>query len=56
MVTRGFVKTINGIIINVKADTICLHGDNARAVLFARALRTAFIENGVEIVSPNPGQ
>ena len=34
----------------VKVDTICVHGDNPKAVEFARRLRTVLEENGVQIV------
>jgi UPF0271 protein len=37
--------------IAIKADTICIHGDGPHALDFAKAIRAALIENGVEITS-----
>jgi UPF0271 protein len=37
--------------IAIKADTICIHGDGPHALDFAKAIRAALIENGVEINS-----
>jgi len=38
MITKGEVTTVNGKIIPIKADTICLHGDGEQAVVFAKAI------------------
>jgi UPF0271 protein len=38
MVEQQTVTTVSGKIIPVKADTICIHGDTAHAVLFAKEI------------------
>lgn len=49
LVAEGTVETIGGAIIPIGADTICLHGDNQQAVIFARLLTRALKDKGVEI-------
>jgi len=44
MVVHGRVQTSDGRFIPICAETICLHGDGAHAVAFARTLRY-FLEN-----------
>jgi UPF0271 protein len=41
MVTEGKVSSISGHDIHIKADTICVHGDNPSALLFLQKLREA---------------
>lgn len=47
MVTKGTCTAVCGKEITVKADTICLHGDQPSAVAFAGALRTALSRAGI---------
>jgi UPF0271 protein len=49
MVREGYVNAVDGSRVAIKADTICLHGDGAHAVEFARQLRTGLQEAGIEI-------
>lgn len=49
MITDGSVKSINGDIISIKADSVCVHGDGAKALAFVEKLRTAFAENGIYV-------
>lgn len=49
MVERGMVKTRDGFEIAVQADTLCLHGDGAHAVPFARKIRQALKDAGVRV-------
>ncbi|MDD6619970.1 MAG: LamB/YcsF family protein [Eubacteriales bacterium] len=49
MITDGSVKAINGDIISIKADSVCVHGDGAKALAFVEKLRTAFAENGIYV-------
>lgn len=49
MITDGSVKAINGDIISIKADSVCVHGDGAKALAFVEKLRIAFAENGIYI-------
>lgn len=50
MVKDGGVKAINGEWVNLKVDTICLHGDNPKAVKIAAHIRKVLEEEGVKIV------
>jgi UPF0271 protein len=50
MVSSGTVETIDGRTIGIHADTICVHGDNARACAIAAAIREAFQAAGVEVI------
>jgi 5-oxoprolinase (ATP-hydrolysing) subunit A len=45
MITEQSVTTVSGKIIPMKADTVCIHGDGALAVEFAKALADRFIKN-----------
>ena len=50
MVTEGRAKAITGDLIEVEADSLCLHGDTPGAVDMARALKEALEVERVEIV------
>jgi UPF0271 protein len=41
MIREGTVTTITGKIINIQADTICIHGDGKKAVAFANKIHQA---------------
>jgi len=45
----GRVTTVSGGCLEIKARTICLHGDNPAALAQARAIRAALLEKGVLI-------
>lgn len=49
MVTEGKVTAITGKDISIRADSICVHGDGAKAVQFSLRIRAALEENGVTI-------
>ncbi|HTQ27763.1 MAG TPA: 5-oxoprolinase subunit PxpA [Puia sp.] len=51
MITRGTVQTLGGKEISIVADTVCIHGDHAGAVSFAKLLRHALEEQGIRIKS-----
>ncbi len=51
MVQRGRVKSVEGDYAPVNAQTVCLHGDGAHALAFARRLRAAFIAEGITVSS-----
>lgn len=51
MVREGRVVATDGSRVEIKADTICLHGDGEHAVEFARELRAALQAAGIEIKS-----
>ena len=48
MVKNGTVESINGKIIELKPDSICLHGDGVKAVEFARRIKAELNANGIE--------
>ncbi|MBK0347942.1 LamB/YcsF family protein [Aerococcaceae bacterium zg-ZJ1578] len=50
MVKTGTVTSVNGKEIEIKADSICVHGDGEKALAFVQAIRTAFHDEGIEIV------
>ncbi|WP_048151773.1 LamB/YcsF family protein [Palaeococcus ferrophilus] len=50
MVKDGGVRAINGEWVELKADTICLHGDNPKAVEIAAHIRKVLGEEGVKVV------
>ncbi|NYT46261.1 LamB/YcsF family protein [Alcaligenaceae bacterium] len=49
MVQEGKVATQQGVDVNVRADTLCIHGDQPGAVVFAQAIRKALGEGGVQV-------
>lgn len=49
MITDGRVKTISGEIISIKADSVCVHGDGAKALAFVERLRGAFAKNNISV-------
>ena len=51
MVREGKVRSVDGVDVALRADTICLHGDGAHAVEFAKHLRDAFSAEGIEVRS-----
>ena len=51
MVKNGEVKTIDGEILKVKADTVCVHGDNPSAVKLVKELVKELEENEIEITA-----
>ena len=52
MIKDGVVTSVNGKDISIRADSICVHGDNAHALEFVKKIRAAFNENGIEMISP----
>jgi UPF0271 protein len=42
MIREGTVRSVDGIDLSMRVDTICIHGDGPHAVEFARALRKGF--------------
>ena len=51
MVLKGQVTGLSGKVIPVKADTICVHGDGEKALLFTQKIRKALQDNDVEIAA-----
>jgi len=52
MILLGEVRTRQGIWIPVKADTLCIHGDQPGAAAFASAISQALVREGITIKSP----
>ena len=52
MLREGKVRSVDGVDVDVRAETICLHGDNPAAVEFARALRAHLENEGVMVRAP----
>jgi len=52
MIEGGYVTSLGGKRVPVAADTLCLHGDQPGAVLFAQTLRKVFAEKGIAVVAP----
>lgn len=50
MVKKGFVTAIDGTEVPIQADSICLHGDGKKAVLFAKMLFEELTKEGIEIL------
>lgn len=50
MVTEGVVTAVTGEEIAIRADSICVHGDNPSAVEFVARIRAALEAQGVSIV------
>ncbi|MBT9236093.1 MULTISPECIES: LamB/YcsF family protein [Pseudomonas] len=51
LVREGVVEAVDGSIVPLQADSICVHGDNPAAVQTAKALRDAFEMNNVHLRS-----
>lgn len=49
MVLRGNTHTLSGELIPINAGTICIHGDGAHAVEFAKAIHESLKQHGIEI-------
>jgi len=47
MVKYGSVRTVQGNRIQIQADTLCIHGDGAHALAFAKRIRQAFEQEGI---------
>jgi UPF0271 protein len=47
----GRVRAIDGSIVPISADSICVHGDTPGAVAMAARIRAAITEAGIEIRS-----
>jgi 5-oxoprolinase (ATP-hydrolysing) subunit A len=49
MVTEGTVVAIDGSVIELRVDTLCVHGDNPDAAGFVRTLREELTAAGIEL-------
>ncbi|QGU94812.1 5-oxoprolinase subunit PxpA [Clostridium bovifaecis] len=53
MVREGKVTSLNGKEVDIKADTICIHGDGRNALVFAENINDKLKRNGITIKSGN---
>lgn len=49
MVREGVVETIEGGLLAIEPDTICLHSDTANALTMARAIRARFAAEAIDV-------
>ncbi len=49
IVKQGKVRTADGGMIEIQAQTVCLHGDHPQALAYAYALKNGMLDEGVEI-------
>ncbi len=49
MVKEGKLTAVTGRDIDIKADSICVHGDNPKALAFVQRIRDALGDNGITI-------
>jgi UPF0271 protein len=52
LVIAGRVRSRQGTLVAVRADTICLHGDRPRAAAFARCVRQRLDQHGIAVRPP----
>ncbi|WP_291588922.1 LamB/YcsF family protein [Comamonas sp. UBA7528] len=51
LVRDGVIEAMDGSLVRVEADSICVHGDSPGAVAIARNIRQRFEQEGVQIAS-----
>jgi UPF0271 protein len=51
MVQTGTLTANDGTVVKVQADTLCIHGDQPGAVMFAKAIREALVNAGIEVAA-----
>lgn len=51
MVKTKKVTAVSGEEIDIAADSICVHGDNPKAIEFVDRIRKSLITNGIEVKS-----
>ena len=49
MIKEGKATSVNGKELDIKGDTLCVHGDGAKALAFVSRIRTAFEAEGIQI-------
>ena len=51
MVREGVVESIQGHLVPIRAESVCVHGDNSSAVAFVRQIHAALEAAGVSVLS-----
>ena len=49
LVDHGSVTAVDGTEIELKADTICVHGDNPEALALVKTIRTSLTDSGIQM-------
>jgi len=49
MATVGQVTTLEGTKVKIKADSVCVHGDNVEALELVKTIRKVLMESGIEV-------
>jgi 5-oxoprolinase (ATP-hydrolysing) subunit A len=49
---HGFLLAHNGVRLELRADTICIHGDGSHALEIAQAVRAKLHKNGIDVCQP----
>jgi UPF0271 protein len=49
MIKEGKVTSASGKELDIRGDTLCVHGDGPKALTFVRRIREAFADEGIEI-------
>lgn len=52
MLTKGTVRSLNGRLVSVRPDTLCIHGDQPGAAEFAAKIRQALEAEGIVVAAP----
>ena len=52
MIRYGRVRSTDGIMVAIKSETVCLHGDGEHAVEFASLIRQRLGEEGITVEPP----
>lgn len=53
MLKENRVRSVDGRLIPIKAESVCIHGDGVHAVEFASAIRRLLESEGIQIKSPS---
>jgi 5-oxoprolinase (ATP-hydrolysing) subunit A len=49
MVREGRIRSVDGVELELRVDTICIHGDGPHAVVFAEKIREGFEKAGIAV-------
>lgn len=49
MAKEGVVEAIDGSTVPIEADSVCVHGDGAKALEFVKKIRKGLLEAGIEV-------
>ncbi len=49
MVKEGKVTAIDGSEVTIQADSVCVHGDGAKALLFVKRIREALLQENIDV-------